>query len=879
MNWQRAWRQRLNKFSGTSRRRFNKVGLISKIAVFVFVGVVAAMLGAAVLFAWYAKDLPRPDRIVRREGFATKIYDRHEELLYDVFADQRRTPVSFDQIPDHLKNAAVAIEDKNFYKHAGFDITGYFRAVYNIIVHHKLQGGSTLTQQLVKNVLLTSQRTLPRKIKEFILAVQIESKYSKDEILQMYLNESPFGGTAWGVQAAAETYFGKDVAELNLVESALLAGLPQRPSVYSPFSGEQDAWVGRTQAVLRRMREDGYITADQEQEAKEQLDQLEFADNGGDFRAPHFVMYVKQQLEERYGQRMVEQGGLRVYTTLDWALQEKAQQIVSEEIKKVESLNITNGAAVVIDPQTGEILAMIGSKNYDDPDYDGKVNVTLSQRQPGSAIKPVTYVTALKKGYTAATLLMDTPVTFLSTVPGQKDYAPVNYDGQFHGPVTLRFALGNSLNVPAVKMLAKVGLKDMLTTAWELGLSTLEPTEANMRRFGLSVTLGGGEVRLLELAEAYSAFANGGLKVEPVAVLKVTDSNGKVLDEYRPMHGKAVLTLQEAFLVSHILSDHDARVLTFGDSSYLDVAGRTVAAKTGTTNDKRDNWTIGWTPQVMVGVWVGNNDNSQMTRVASGVSGASPIWHQIIVAALGSQPVTSFAMPEGMVTAEVDQVSGFAAHDGYPSRVEYFLQGTQPVGKDLVHTKLKLCRGQDKLASPAQAARGDYEEKEYFVFEEEDPVSQDGINRWQQGIDEWLAGQGDSRNHPPTEFCGDRQEMALAIEEPSDHQQVDQREVRIQAKIISDSQVERVEFLVDGSLKDTLENGPWERVVTLSDGPHTLKVKARNQAGKEAEAQVKIGVKVPWDWQPSPTPTPTLAATPTPTPTPTLTPSPTPTIP
>jgi len=400
-----------------------------------------------------------------------------------------------------------------------------------------------------------------------------------------------------------------------------------------------------------------------------------------------------------------------------------------------------------------------------------------------------------------------------------------------------------------------------------------------MRRFGLSVTLGGGEVRLLELAEAYSAFANGGLKVEPVAVLKVTDSNGKVLDEYRPMHGKAVLTPQEAFLVSHILSDHDARVLTFGDSSYLDVAGRTVAAKTGTTNDKRDNWTIGWTPQVMVGVWVGNNDNSQMTRVASGVSGASPIWHQIIVAALGSQPVTSFAMPEGMVTAEVDQVSGFAAHDGYPSRVEYFLQGTQPVGKDLVHTKLKLCRGQDKLASPAQAARGDYEEKEYFVFKEEDPVSQDGINRWQQGIDEWLAGQGDSRNHPPTEFCGDRQEMALAIEEPSDHQQVDQHEVRIKAKIISDSQVERVEFLVDGSLKDTLENGPWERVVTLSDGPHTLKVKARNQAGKEAEAQVKIGVKVPWDWQPSPTPTPTLAATPTPTPTPTLTPSPTPTIP
>lgn len=866
MNWRRAWRRRWKKLYGSRRRRSDPTALASRMAIFTFVGVMVAILGTAALFAWYAKDLPRPDRIVRREGFATKIYDRHGELLYDVFAEQRRTPVSLDQIPDHLKNATIAIEDKNFYKHAGFDITGYFRAVYNILVHRKLQGGSTLTQQLVKNVLLTSQRTLPRKIKEFILAVQIENKYSKDEILQMYLNEAPYGGTAWGVQAAAEMYFDKDAAELNLVECALLAGLPQRPSVYSPFSGEQEAWLGRTQAVLRRMREDGYITADQEQEALDQLEEIEFASGGVDFRAPHFVMYVKKQLEERYGQRLVEQGGLQVYTTLDWELQAKAQEIVAEEIKKVESLNITNGAAVVVDPQTGEILAMVGSKNYDDPDYDGKVNVTLSQRQPGSAIKPVTYVTAFKKGYTASTLIMDTPVTFPSFVPGQPDYSPVNYDGKFHGPVQLRFALGNSLNVPAVKLLAQVGLKEMLTTAYEMGFSTLEPTEANMKRFGLSVTLGGGEVRLLEMAAAYSAFANGGLKVEPIAVLKVTDSKGKILDEYKPVAGQRVLTPQQAFLISHILSDNNARLITFGERSYLNVPGRTVAVKTGTTNDKRDNWTVGWTPQVIVGVWVGNNDNSPMTRVASGVSGASPIWRQIIMEALADKPAVSFKVPDKIVTAEVDVVSGYAAHDGYPARVEYFIEGTQPTSQDPIHTKLKLCRGQDKLATLAQIARGDYEEKEYFVFKEEDPVSTDGINRWQQGIGEWLTGQSDSRYHPPIDYCADQQEMALIVEEPTDHQQLDQNEVRVKAKVISADRITKVEFYADGSLKDSLTSGPWERIITLADGPHTLKLKAHNQAGKEAAAQIKIGVKVPWDWQPSPTPTPSPTVTPTPLP-------------
>jgi len=875
VNWKRAWKRRINRVRRSSfgNRRLSRAKLASRLAIFGFVGIVALILFGGILFAWYAKDLPRPDKVVRREGFATKIYDRNEELLYDVFVDQRRTPVSFDQVPEHLKNATVAIEDKNFYKHKGFDPTGVFRAVWNIIAHRKLQGGSTLTQQLVKNVLLTPQRTLARKFKEFILAIQIENKYSKDEILQMYLNESPYGGTAWGVQVAAETYFNKDVSELNLVESAILAGLPQRPSVYSPFGDEPKAYIGRTEAVLRRMREDDYITKDQEKEAKKQLEEIEFATEGINFRAPHFVMYVKKQLEERYGQRLVEQGGLRVYTTLDLKLQEKAQEAVSEEIQKVEYLHITNGAAIVIDPQTGEILAMVGSKNYHDPDYDGKVNVTLSLRQPGSAIKPVTYVTAFKKGYTPASLLMDTPTTF--PIIGQPDYKPVNYDGKFHGPLQVRFSLGNSINVPAVKMLAKVGLKEVLATAYEMGLSTLQPSAENLKRLGLSVTLGGGEIRLLEMATAYSAFANTGLKVQPVAILKVTDKDGKVLDEYKPLPGKRVITPEQAFLISHILSDNNARLITFGERSALVIAGRTVAVKTGTTNDKRDNWTIGWTPQAVVGVWVGNNDNTEMKQVASGVSGAAPIWRRIIQEALSGKPALGFSVPDGIITAEVDLVSGYRTHDGFPSRTEYFIKGTEPAGEDPVHAKLKLCQGQDKLATTARVARGDYEEKEYFVFKDEDPVSTDGVNRWQAGIDQWLSGQTDSRYHPPTEYCGDQEEMVVIIQEPGNETEIDRNDdIMVQGRVVAANKIVKIEIFINGEFKDSIENkSRFEKEFFLEDGTYTIKVKAEDEKGKQAEAEVKIGINLPWDWQPSPTPT----LTPTPTPLPSPSPSPVPT--
>jgi len=876
MSWKKVWRKRrkfldASFYNYNSHPRVSNAKFFSKVASLAFFGLVGFIFLMVIAFFWYARDLPQPGKIVRREGFSTKIYDRNEELLYDIYSQQRRTPVELNEIPLYLRQATIAIEDKDFYKHGGFDPKGWLRATYNIFVHRKLQGGSTLTQQLVKNVLLTSERTMTRKLKEFILAVQIERKYSKDEILQMYLNEAPYGGTAWGVEAASEVYFGKKVSELNLVESAILAGLPQRPSAYSPFGEDNQAYKRRTEDVLRRMREEGYITREQETAVKNELDEVKFVEGGASFKAPHFVMYVKKQLEERYGERLVEQGGLKVTTTLDLELQEKAQEAVSEEIAKVEKVHITNGAALVLDPKTGEILAMVGSKNYNDPNYDGKVNVVTSLRQPGSAIKPVTYVTALKKGYTASTLLMDTPTTFPGGA-GQPDYKPVNYDGKFHGPLQVRFALGNSMNMPAVKMLAIVGVKDMLQTAYELGFKTLEPTKENLSRLGLSVTLGGGEVRLLDMVSAYSAFANGGLRVEPVAILKVVDKDGKTLEEFKPAGQKRVLSQEQAFLISHILSDNNARVITFGERSYLNVPDTQVAVKTGTTNDKRDNWTVGWTPNIITGVWVGNNDNSAMKEVASGVSGASPIWRRILLLALSGKPKEIFNTPGGIVSAEVDSVSGFKAHDSFGSRMEYFIKGTEPTGEDLIHAKLKLCKASGKLATPVDIARGDFEEKEYFVFREEDPTAaapggpaspQGGENRWQRGIDEWLAGQTDARYHPPTEYCDTQNQIEVKIKEPQDQSQV-ATDFRVLADPVSVNDIVLVVFFINGEKKDSTTSFPYEKYFSLTNGTYTLKVRAQDSRGNTGEREIKIGVNVPWDWSPSPSPTP---SPPSPTPT------------
>ncbi len=866
MYWKRTWKRKSNFLSS----RFGKVDkskLMARVSFFGMVFVVVGALVAILAFTIVARELPAPDKVVRREGFSTKITDRNGQVLYDLYANQKRIPIKIDQVPQDLRDATVAIEDKNFYKHEGFDPTGWIRSIYRVIFFRKqLAGGSTLTQQLVKNVLLTPERSIWRKVKEFILSVQIERKFNKDEILQMYLNEAPYGGTAWGVEAASETYFDKSVSELNLIESAILAGLPQRPSVYSPFSSHPDAFKGRTTDVLRRMEEDGYITKDERDRALDEMESIKFASESGSIKAPHFVFYIKKQLEDRFGDRLVEQGGLTVTTSLDYGLQEKAQQAVTEEIAKVEKVHITNGAAVVIDPLSGEILAMVGSKDYNDPNYDGKVNVTTSRRQPGSAIKPVTYVTAFKEGYTPASMLMDVQTTF----PGganNPEYKPVNYDGKFHGPIQLRYALGNSLNIPAVKLLALVGIKDVLNTAFDMGLTTLEPTQENLSRLGLSMTLGGGEVTLLDMVSAYSAFSNGGKRVEPVSILKVVDRDGKVLEEHKSIDGKRVLDEQHAFLINSILSDNKAREATFGLNSLLNIPGKTIAVKTGTTNDRRDNWTIGWgSKSRIVGVWVGNNDNSAMKQVASGISGASPIWRRILLAALENFPDQKFEQPGGTLTLDVDAVSGFRAHDGFSTRTEFFVDGAEPNGDDQIHKKTKICKASGKLATALDIARGDYDEKEYFFFKENDPTGGlNGQNMWQKGIDEWLLTQSDPRYHPPLEFCSSSNEISIEIREPEDRSTINSAgsgsDVRIRVEPYTSAGISNIEIFVDGTNRANFGSRPYEVTVFLENGQHSIRAKLQDSSGRTTDREIRIGVNAPWE---APTPTTLQIATPTP---------------
>jgi len=833
---------RLGRFEFTSKK-------LLRLAKFGFIGVIILTILFFISIPLLSFTLPSPENIVRRDGFSTKILDRNGEVLYDIFTDARRTPLdSIDEVPEYLRQATVAIEDKNFYTHQGFDIIGLLRGLSRQFTRGYAQGGSTLTQQLVKNVLLTSDRSVVRKVKEFVLAIQIENKYSKDDILLLYLNEVPYGGTAYGVQAAAETYFGKNASDLNLVESAFLAGVPQRPSVYSPYSSTPDAYVDRATQVLRRMREDGYITEEQEQSAADQLPNLQFQARGANFKAPHFVQYVQKILEDRYGAAVVESGGLTVTTTLDLKLQEEAQEIVADEIADVESLNITNGAAVVIDPETGEILSMVGSKDFNAEDYDGQVNVTTALRQPGSTMKPFTYVTGLKEGYTASYLFMDVLTTFPGGI-GQPDYEPVNYDGKYRGPVQFRYALANSMNIPAVKMIALVGVRDTLQTAYDMGLTTLEPTNETLSRVGLSLTLGGGEVRLLELTAAYSPFMNEGHRVEPIAILKVEDKDGKILEENKPEKGRSVITPSQAYIIADILSDNEARSIVFGPNSLLNIPNWDVAVKTGTTNDLRDNWAVGGNQHAVVGVWVGNNDNSKMTSVASGISGATPIWRNIMLASLEGKPVVSFNRPDNVVTASVDAFSGYRAHDGFAERSEIFEEGTEP-GEDPVHVMLKVCRGDGGLATPSQVAAGSYDTEEYYIFDVDDPTANAGDeNRWMAGINAWIAEQSDNRYRPPTEYCNSGNLAPLNIEfvNPRDRQSNLENEIQVKFVVDAINDIDEAWLEVDGEKVRTFTSLPYEHTVNLDDGPHTLRAAAKDNKGNESERIIEIGTKADWD--------------------------------
>lgn len=842
-DWARTFKQRIQgKRNRYSHARWDKQTILKYLGLTALFGTLGAIVLTLIMFAWFSRSLPDPDKIVRHDGFSTKIEDRDGATLYELYQDYNRIPIKIADVPLQLQQATIAIEDKEFYSHQGFSTWGMIRGMLRGITRGRAQGGSTLTQQLVKNVLLTSERSLPRKFKELVLSMQIENKFSKDEILQMYLNEAPYGGTAIGIASASERYFGVEPKDLTLTQAVILAGMPQAPSRYSPYGSDKQAYVARSTAVLRRMREDGYITKEQENQSLKELPEVKFREQTAALKAPHFVFYVKDQLVDLLGEAVVEEGGYTVITTLDSELQDFAQTAVKEEIDKLEKLHVTNGAAMVMNPQNGEILAMVGSKDYFAPDYDGQVNVVMSLRQPGSAIKPVTYATAFAKGYAPSSMLLDVPSKF----PGSKEgefYEPKNYDGKFNGPIQLRYALGSSLNIPAVKLLSLIGLKDMLQTAYDMGFETLEPTAANMSRFGLSVTLGGGEVKLFDLVHAYSAFANGGEKVEPVSILKVT-KNGRTLYEAKQAQKQRVLSEEVAFLINHVLADNNARLLTFGSNSFLNMAGKSIAVKTGTTNDKRDNWTVGWSTKAVVGVWVGNNDNTAMKEVASGVTGASPIWRKIILKTWEKYKGDDFKPPSGVEARQVDTISGYPEHDGYPSRADYFTKGTVPTEPDPIHTKVKVCKADNnKLASEVDIARDDYDLKEFYVLKQES-------NAWQNDIRAWIDGQSNDKFKVPTEYCASNTETVIGFEKPGDHEKLNSNTFEVRLRVTTSKEIEWIKLLVDGNQRETFGGEKLvSTTITVDDNKtHQLKGVVRTKDGVEHDTTVRIGVNVNWDF-------------------------------
>lgn len=863
LDWaQEVHKKQMKVILGTNKQeRLTRLKFLTYLLTAFLGFILLGIFVVAGLFAWFARDLPRPDRVRRTEGLSTIISDRNGTPIYDIFHDENRIPVTFEEIPQMLKDATISVEDKEFYTHEGFSSRGIIRSLFQIVIYRNLQGGSTLTQQLVKNVLLTNERTLPRKIKEFILAIQLERKYSKDEILQMYLNETPYGSTTYGIEAAAQFYFNKKAKDLAPIESIVLSGFPQSPSYYSPFTGEADAYKGRANHVIDRLKEDKKISAEEAENYRKQLDEVRFTGGKENFKAAHFVTYVRQLLVDQFGQKMVEEGGLRVTTTVDLPLQEKVQEIVKTEVDKLAKLKVGNGAAVVLDANTGEILAMQGSKDYDATDSGAKFNVvTQALRQPGSALKPITYAEAFKKGLTPASILMDVDTKF-QTVDREKPYQPKNYDGKFRGPVQIRRALANSINVTAVKAIGIVGVDDFLQLAYDMGLTTLEPTKENMSRFGLAVTLGGGEVHLIDLANAYTVFASGGLKRDPVAILKVSDQNGKVLYEFKPNQGKRVLSEEISFLITNILSDNNARSEVFGTGSLLNIPGKSVFVKTGTTDDKRDNWTVGGSRSIVVATWVGNNDNSAMNpALASGVTGASPIWNKIIKEALKGKKDEPFKKPENVIEMEIDAFVGGLPKDGQPTRKEFFIKGTEPTSVSSNYARVKISKSNGKLANDVEIASGNYDEKDFMVFKENDPVSQDGKNRWQEAIDAWAASQPDGKYHVPTETSNERNDqVVMNIREPQDHKRYDDHDVRIAGEAFSIGTIKEIIVRIDGNQMDSVKDtSRYDRVFNLNTGPHTIQMTAKDDRGKEATTgEVRIGVQSEWDAnQSAPTPSP-----------------------
>lgn len=665
---------------GTFRYIFRQRGVLRKVALLSWALGLIGFISLGALFAYYSFRLPDPNTLTERViPESTKIFDRNGKLLYEIHGEARRTLVKLEEVPEISKEAIIAIEDKDFYSHGGISLAGIVRSALKNLFTGTRVGGSTITQQFVRNAVLTREKTYTRKIKEIIISIQLERRYGKDEILQLYLNEIPFGSNAYGIQAAAQTFFGKSAKDLTLLESAYLAALPQAPTYYNPYGPHKDALDNRADTVLDLMYEQGYISKDQRNRAQNQ--QVEFRNFGRGIAAPHFSLYVQDLLAQKYGEISLQEGGLKVTTSLDLDLQTAAEEIVARVVAENETkYNVHNGSLAAIDPRSGEILALVGSRDYFDEENDGAVNVALTLQQPGSSFKPYVYAAAFKKGMNPATMLVDVTTNFGTF--GDKEYAPQNYDGKNRGPLSLRSALQGSLNIPAVKTLLLTGLEDSVRTAESMGITTLK----DRSRLGPSIVLGGADVKLLEHTAAYGVFAAGGVKHDIVAILKVEDKDGNVLEEYRPSRGKEVLDAQIAYQINNVLSDDASRVYIFGRNNKLHLPDRPAAGKTGTTQDYRDAWMMGYVPSLAAGVWMGNNDNTEMKGGASGSLLPASVWNEFMRKALEGKPVEEFVRPEGITELSVDKLSGKLPTAYTPeTKTEIFATFNLPTESDDLH--------------------------------------------------------------------------------------------------------------------------------------------------------------------------------------------------
>ena len=720
------------------RHKTHKRRLFLKQVVFLLLTIFFIGTGSVTLWISNFKIPDLSSLLNRKVSQSTKIYDRTgTTLLYDVHNNIRRTVVPFDKISRYVKNATVAIEDAEFYQHHGIKPTSILRAILaNLGALGYSQGGSTITQQVVKNSILTTDKTISRKLKEWVLSLKLERVMDKDSILSIYLNESPYGGNLYGVEEASLAFFGKNAADLTLAESAYLASLPNAPTYYSPYGSHKDKLNERENLVLRRMFDEHFITDKEYQDALSEKVTFKPQENMG-ILAPHFVFFIKEYLEKKYGESMVLDSGLKVITTLDYSLQQKAEEIVKKyALENKEKFNAENAALVAIDPKNGNILAMVGSRDYFDKEIDGNFNVALAKRQPGSSFKPFVYATAFEKGYLPETTVFDVETEFSSEcnpdgtpiIPGNENkcYKPQNYDELFRGPISLRNALAQSINIPAIKVLYLAGLKNSLQTAKDMGITTL----ADSNRYGLTLVLGGGEVSLLDMTSAYGVFANDGDRVPYNGILEVDDREGNILEKPE-LSFKPVLPKNVALQISSILSDNVARAPSYGDRSFLYFPGRDVAVKTGTTNDYRDAWIMGYTPQIAVGAWAGNNDNSPMEKKVAGFI-IAPLWNAFMTEVLKDLPDQKFEEPEekdtsnlppviqgfwqGNKTYTVDKISGKLATEFTPPETK-----EERMVKD-IHSILYWINKNNPLGQPP-----------------ENPDQDPQFKLWEYGVRKWVT--------------------------------------------------------------------------------------------------------------------------------------------